>query len=48
MDEHMKRMLLALIQGLITYEGGSQYYEGTPCIKGGKLDTLIDFIKNTN
>lgn len=46
MDNDTKEMLLALIKGLTTNEGESQYYEGTPCIKGKNLEVLIRTIKN--
>lgn len=45
MNTETKEMLLALINGLTTYDGGSQYYEGTPCIKGNNLQILINTIK---
>ena len=41
-----KETLLALIKGLTTYVGASQYDNGIPCIKGKNLETLINFIKN--
>ena len=44
MNTEMKEMLLALIKGLTTYDGESQYYEGTPCIKGNNLKVLINTI----
>ena len=46
MNNQTKEMLLALIKGLTTYDGSSQYYEGTPCIKGKNLEVLINTIKN--
>lgn len=46
MDNQTKEMLLALIKGLTTYDGSSQYYEGTKCIKGKNLEVLINTIKN--
>lgn len=39
-----KAILLALIKGLTTYDGETQYYEGVPVIKGENYKTLIDFI----
>lgn len=42
-----KETLLALIKGLTTYSGASQYDNGTPCIKGENLEILINFIKNS-
>lgn len=45
MNEQTKEMLLALIKGLTTDEGCSQYYEGTPCIKRKNLEVLIATIK---
>lgn len=42
-----KETLLALIKGLTSYEGASQYDDGTPCIKGKNLEILIKFIKNS-
>ena len=42
-----KETLLALIAGLTTREGASQYDSGTPCIKGKNLEILINFIKNS-
>ena len=47
MNNETKEMLLALIRGLTTNEGGSQYYEGTSCIKGKNLEILITTIKNS-
>ena len=47
MNSDTKEMLLALIKGLTTYEGSSQYDCGTPCIKGRNLDVLINTIKNS-
>lgn len=46
MDNETKEMLLALIKGLTTNKGGSQYYEGTPCIEGKNLEILIRTIKS--
>ena len=46
MDNETKETLLALIKGLTTAEGASQYYDGTPCIKGKNLQILINTIKN--
>ena len=46
MDDKTKAILLALIRGLTTHDGCSQYYEGTPCIKGDNLEVLIHTIKN--
>lgn len=46
MDTQTKEMLLALIKGLTTQDCSSQYYEGTPCIKGRNLEVLINTIKN--
>ena len=42
-----KETLLALIKGLTTNEGATQFYNGTPCIKGKNYETLINFIKNS-
>jgi hypothetical protein len=42
-----KETLLALIKGLTTYVGTSQYDNGTPCIKGKNLEILINFIKSS-
>ena len=42
-----KETLLALIKGLTTNEGESQYDNGTPCIKGKNYEILIKFIKNS-
>lgn len=42
-----KETLLALIKGLTTYVGASQYDNGTPCVKGKNLEILINFIKNS-
>lgn len=39
-----KAMLLALIKGLTTYDGETQYYEGVPVIKGKNYQILIDFL----
>ena len=39
-----KRILLALIRGLTTYENQSQYDEGTPVIKGKNYEALIEFL----
>jgi hypothetical protein len=36
-----KDILLALIKGLTTYKGSSQYDKGTPCIEGKNLEILI-------
>jgi hypothetical protein len=47
MDKDTKEMLLALINGLTTREGSSQYDSGTPCIKGRNLEILINTIKNS-
>ena len=41
-----KETLLAIIKGLTTYEGRSQYDEGSPSIKGKNYEILIRFIKN--
>lgn len=41
-----KQILLALIKGLTSYEGQSQYDNGTPCIKGKNYEILVNFIKN--
>ena len=46
MDLETKQMILALIKGLTINDGGNQYYEGTPCIKGKNLEILINTIKN--
>ena len=46
MKEETKEMLLALIKGLTTEDGGNQYYDGTPCIKGKNLEILTNTIKN--
>ena len=46
MNNETKEMLLALIKGLTTYDNGSQYYEGTPSIKGNNLAILINTIKS--
>ena len=46
MDYETKQMLLALIRGLTTNEGGNQYCEGIPCIKEKNLEILITTIKN--
>lgn len=46
MDSQTKEMLLALIKGLTVQDGNSQYYDGTPCIKGKNLEILINAIKN--
>jgi hypothetical protein len=45
MNTETKEMLLALIKGLTTYDEESQYYEGTPCIKGKNLQLLIRAIE---
>ena len=45
MNTETKDMLLALIKGLTTRDQESQYYEGTPCIKGNNLQILINTIK---
>lgn len=45
MNTETKEMLLALINGLITYDGGNQFYEGTPCIRGNNIQILINAIK---
>ena len=42
-----KETLLALIKGLTTKDGESQYDSGTPCIKGKNYEILINFIKNS-
>ena len=42
-----KNVLLALIRGLTTRDGESQYYEGIPVIKGKNYETLIQFIQNS-
>ena len=44
--QEIKDMLLALINGLTSHDGSSQYYNGTPCIKGKNLEVLITTIKN--
>ena len=41
-----KETLLALIKGLTTHEGASQYNTGIPCIKGKNYEILINYIKN--
>ena len=46
MDNQIKEMLLALIKGLTTRDGETQYDYGTPCIKGKNLEVLINAIKN--
>ena len=46
MDKQTKEMLLALIKGLTTKDGATQYDNGTPCIKGKNLEVLINTIKN--
>lgn len=46
MDQKAKAMLLALIKGLTTTDDASQYYDGTPCIKGTNLEVLIATIEN--
>lgn len=48
MSNQEKETLLALINGLTTYVGESQYYEGTPCIKGNNIQILVNAIKNMN
>lgn len=42
-----KETLLALIKGLTTYDGVSQYDDGIACIKGKNLEILIKFIENS-
>ena len=42
-----KETLLALIKGLTTHDGASQYDNGSPCIKGKNYEILIQFIKNS-
>lgn len=44
--EEIKDMLLALIKGLTSQDGSSQYFNGTPCIKGKNLEVLITTIEN--
>ena len=40
-----KKMLLAIVKGLITTEGATQFYEGVRCIKGeDKIQTLLNAI----
>ena len=46
MDYETKEMLLALIRGLTIRDNETQYYEGTPCIKGKNLEILTNTIKN--
>ena len=46
MNKETKEMLLALIKGLTTRDGGNQFYDGTPCISGKNLEVLINTIKN--
>lgn len=46
MDTQTKEMLLALIKGLTTNDGRTQYDDGTPCIKGKNLEILVATIKN--
>ena len=38
-----KKMLLAIVQGLITRDGESQYDYGIPCIKG---EDKIQILRN--
>lgn len=42
-----KETLLALIRGLTTKEGQTQYDNGTPCIKGKNYEILIQYITNS-
>ncbi len=42
-----KEVLLALIKGLTTTVGGTQFERGDPCIKGKNYEILIDFIKKS-
>lgn len=42
-----KKILLALIKGLTTYENSTQYDDGVPVIKGKNYKILIDFLKLT-
>lgn len=42
-----KETLLAIIKGLTTYDGASQYDDGVPCIKGKNLEILIKFVENS-
>ena len=44
-DNYNREAFLALVKGLTTYEGESQYYEGTPCIKGKNLEVLLRAIE---
>lgn len=40
-----KKMLLAIVKGLITREGETQYDYGIPCIEGeDNIRTLLDAI----
>lgn len=40
-----KKMLLAIVKGLITRKGESQYDHGIPCIEGeDKIQTLLNAI----
>ena len=40
-----KKMLLAIVKGLITRKGETQYDYGIPCIEGeNKIQTLLDAI----
>lgn len=40
-----KKMLLAIVKGLITREGESQYDYGIPCIEGEeKIQTLLNAV----
>lgn len=42
-----KEALLALIRGLTTQEGATQFDAGKPCIKGKNYEILIQFITNS-
>lgn len=44
-DNYSREAFAALVRGLVTYEGESQYYEGTPCIKGRNLEVLLRAIE---
>ena len=41
-----KELLLAIIRGLTTRQGQTQYDNGTPVISGKNYELLIEYIKN--
>lgn len=46
MNNETRNMLLALMRGLTHTDGATQFDEGTPVIRGGDIQVLINAIKN--